>query len=431
MLRSASHFRSLRCVALIRSKGARRAWMSAAAGAVIVASPFAYTWMRLGRISPMAEYAQLEWPSFNRLAAFVVEPNIGLVLSAPVYALALAMAAWSTLRLSAKRPPVHSARAPISGTGHQELAPPVQFWMPVIIQALLLVIWSQNPNINHGGTPGVNRWVLSLLALSLPWIGSMYLTMSKLSQRVVVTFVIVSAGWSASQHMPSRPEEYLRPTKVAEMMWRGGWLHATPAEVFAERSQHREPPLIPARYGGCDVVLISDLQWPLQCVPPDAEMPRQCRPPYSMCYAVAQGEATRILPTSFNGFFYSLAVPSWPATGPLASGVRALLRELDAGSREWAVEDARRWVEFAKDVEVAVVLRRDAAIFLHVARTGDDPELRLVAPGFAAASLHTLIPVSVLSRSAVSDARFVMRPRPRATNLAVTLVSSTTARLTP
>lgn len=36
---------------------AARTWIAALAGAALVASPFVYTWLRLGRWSPMAEYA--------------------------------------------------------------------------------------------------------------------------------------------------------------------------------------------------------------------------------------------------------------------------------------------------------------------------------------------------------------------------------------
>ncbi len=407
--------------ALVQANGQRRAWISAAVGAGIVSSPFVYTWTRLGRLSPMAEYAELAWPSFNLLTAFVAEPNIGLVVNAPVYALAVVAAMrLAVLSFGGGRAGAHPARA--RQLGHL---------CPAITQATLLVIWSQNPNINHGGTPGVNRWVLSLLALSLPWIGSAYLTVSGLAQRVVVTLIIATAAWSAAQHLPSRPEEYLRPTPVAELMWRAGWLHLTPAEVFAERTQHREPPSVPSHDGRCSVVLMADLQWPLQCAPPDEEMPRECHRSSSMCYAIAWGSQTRFLPASFNGFFYIPAVPSWPATGPLAGAVRALLSELDAGSREWRVESARRWIESARNVDVQAVLLRNMTLFLYISRTGDDPELRLLAPGFATASLHTLIPVSTLGRLAESDARFVLHPPSRATNLAVTLTSTASSRPTP
>jgi hypothetical protein len=390
--------------ALAHANGAGRAWLSAAVGGAMVASPFFYTWMRLGRLSPMADYAQPTWPMIRQLGAFVAEPNIGILVNAPVYGLALVAGVWLAFRPRRARPALS--------------------WWPVGIQMMLLVLWSQNPNMNHGGTPGVNRWTLSLLALVLPWIGFVYPVLKGMGRNVVTAAIVVAAGWSAVQHMPSRPEQYLRPTRLAEVVWARGWLDATPAEVFAERSQHREPPFVPMALDDCDTVLISELQWPLQCVPPDAVFPPHCQRAGSMCYAVSTSDGrTRIIPTANNGFFFFPAVPSWPAAGPLAAGVRTLLLELDPPSREWTIESPGRWIERATDADVVTILRRDAGVLFYVARTGQAPELRIRAGGFTAASIHTLIPVSTLGRSAAADDRVIVRLPPGATNVAVILSS--------
>jgi hypothetical protein len=390
--------------ALAHANGSRRAWISAALAGATVASPFVYTWMRLGRFSPMAEYAQRTQPTIAQLAAFVAEPNVGLLANAPVYALAVVAGVWLAFRARRQRPPL--------------------FWWPVVLQIVLLVVWSQNPNMNHGGTPGVNRWVLSLLAVALPWIGPVYLALGTVGRSMAAATVLIVAGWSAFQHVPSRPEQYLRPAGLAETVWQAGWLDVTPAEVFAERSQHREPPSVPMAVGGCDVVLVSELQWPLQCVPVDAVFPAACHRAGSMCYAVSSGEqGTRIIPTPNNGFFFFPSVPSWPATGPLATGVRTLLLELDPHARQWGIEPASRWIERATDADGLIILGRERGVFLYISRTGNAPELRLHAGGFTAASVHTLTPVSTLGRSAAAEDRAVVRPPARATNIAVTLSS--------
>jgi len=382
--------------AAARQGWTRRDWAVAVLGAMLVASPFAYTWLRLGTISVMAEYAQVALPSVSQMAAFVFEPNIGLLTNAPVYALALGAAA----RLSLDR------------------TSPAWWWWPLGIYAVLLIVWSWNPNANHGGTPGVNRWVLSLLALSLSWLGTAYLMSGRVERWSLAALILASSVWSAATHLPARPENYTRPTELAERMWQAGWLRLTPPEVFAERSQHREPPVVPSHDAGCGIVLMADLQWPLECVPPAVDLAPACRRPRAMCYAVTHGSTTQMIPASHNGFFFQPAVPSWPATGPLARGIRALLTDMDPLAREWRVDQSRDWIDSATDVEVTVALRREGRRFVYIARTGDAPQLRLRVPS-SAVTLHTLIPVSLLMRVPAGDAMVVLEPPPRATNLAL------------
>jgi hypothetical protein len=390
--------------ALAHANGARRAWISAAVGAAMVVSPFFYTWMRLGRLTPTADSEQTTWPMIRQLAAFVAEPNIGILANAPVYGLALIVGIWLALRPRPARPALS--------------------WWPFVIQIMLLVLWSQDPNMNHSGTPGVNRWTLLLLALVLPWLGIVYPVLKGVGRNIITGAIVVAAGWSAFAHLPFRPEQYLRPTRLAEIVWAGGWLDATPAEVFAERWQQREQPFVPMALDDCESVLVFELQWPLQCVPPDAVFPAHCQRAGSMCYAVSASDGrTRIVPTANNGFFFIPAVPSWPAAGPLAVGIRTLLLELDPTSREWTIEPHGKWIESARDADVVAILRRDRGVLLYVARTGPAAELRVRAGGFSAASIHTLMPVSTLSRSAAADDRVVVRLPPGATNVAVTLSS--------
>jgi hypothetical protein len=329
-----------------------RVWVAIAAGAVIVAMPFVYTWLRLGRVSPMVEYAQRTVPTPWNLAAFIIEPNIGLAPNAPVYALMIGAAIWLGI-----------------GAVRGRSAPMRLWWWPAAIQLLLLLAWSQNPNANHGGTPGVNRWVLSLLALSFPWIAEARHTMSG-SVRVAFNMAMaVTAVLTAAAHLPWQPESYREPTSLAVRMWQKGWVAATPAEVFAERSQGREPATAPAHDGTCHVLLIADQQAPVQCAPPVAPLPATCRGPGQMCYAVMDDEQVRYVPAPTNGFFYQVAQPAWPAGGPLAAAVHALLRQADPNARVWRVENARRWRERLAGADVGVVLSSPAAVVIHITRT--------------------------------------------------------------
>lgn len=350
-----------------------RAWVSVGAGLLLISSPFAYNWLRLGRWSPMAEYAQPSLPSVAGLLAFVVEPNIGVLPNAPVYALSL----LAGIGLLVARRAFATARSPF-------------WWWPAVIQVLLLLAWAQNPNANHGGTPGMNRWVLSLLALGLPWIDDVYRQLSGVGRASFAALVVAASVTGAITHLPQRPESYREPTRAAEWMWRRGWVHVTPAEVFAERTQRREPAFAPAHDGECGVLLIANQQAPAACAPPLAPLPPACREPDALCYAVASGAGTRYLRAPANGFFYHVAGPSWPAGGPLATGLQRAMDAADPEVRVWRVEDARPWRERLPGANVGAVVASDHARVVYLTRASR-ASLHPVA-GDATVQAVTLIP---------------------------------------
>ena len=347
-------FAVLLWLATRRTTFTHRTWMAVIAGAALVAWPFVYAWVRLGRPSPMAEYAQHVVPSFGSVAAFAVEPNIGLLPHAPVYGVAVAGALAMVL------------------TGARRNALPTLWWWPAVIQILLLIAWTQNPNANHGGTPGVNRWTLSLLALSLPWVALARQALPPGGRAALTGIVALAAVMSAAAHLPSRPERYLAPTALAERLWSTGWMHVTPAEVFAERTQGREPAVAPAHDGTCHVLLVADQQAPVQCAPPLQPLPAWCRGSGAMCYAIGQGQEARYIPAPTNGFFYRVAQPSWPAGGPLAAAMHRVLRDADPEARVWRVDNARPWRERFVGADIGVVLSAPSATVVHLLRTTED-----------------------------------------------------------
>jgi hypothetical protein len=341
-----------------------RSWIAATAGAFIVAAPFVYTWMRLARWSPMAEYAQRVIPSPAGVAAFVLEPNIGLLPSAPVYGVALVAAV------------VMAVKAMKAVSSNRAL-----WWWPAVIQLLLVLAWSQNPNANHGGTPGMNRWVLSLLALSLPWLGMARHNWPPSTRVALNLIVAIGAVMSAAAHLPARAEDYRTPTRIAERMWNSGWVHITPAEVFAERTQGREPAFAPSHDGHCRVLLIADQQAPIHCAPPVDPLPASCRAPGAMCYAVTALDSYRYVTAPGNGFFYRVAQPSWPAGGPLAGAVHQVMRHANVNTRTWRVDNSRRWRERFEGADLGVVLSSPETAVIHVLRLSADARARLDADG--------------------------------------------------
>jgi hypothetical protein len=355
----------------------RAATTAAGAGALLVISPLLYNRVRLGRWSPMAEYATTAVPSFSGLAAFVLEPNIGILPNAPAFAFVL-LAGTQLLWQSARR------ALPANLT--------LLCWWPVVIQIILLIIWSQNPNANHGGTPGMNRWVLSLIVLGMPILAAAASTAGQRTRMSVTALIAACGAWSVASHLPARPENYLQPTRLASWIWDRGWLQVTPAEVFAERSQHREPASIPSHFGACRVLLIASQQIPVNCVPLAQELPAYCQRPGALCYAIADGDRTRVIAAANNGFFHFPAEPSWPASGPLASGLRQVLTRIDPIAHVWRSADPRPWRERLRGAEVGVVLRSGDATFVYIARTHDVVPF----PTTAGIRIYSLIPVASL-----------------------------------
>jgi hypothetical protein len=375
-------------------------WIATLAGSAVVALPFVYTWGRLGRLSPMAEYAQFAVPHWNGVTAFLIEPNIGLGPNAPAFVVALA----APLVLLWRRAPL-----------------PAVWWWPALIQLMLLALWSQNPNANHGGTPGVNRWTLSLLALSLPWLGALAGALAGTGRVALIAVVAVAAAASGARHLPQYAERYVSPSALAAWMWSRGFVRPTPGEVFAERVQGREAPRVPASYDGCRVVLMADGQWPMQCVPPAASVPPACTRVGSLCYGIARGNDARVFTTANNGFFYSPAVPSWPASGPLAAGVRDTLLLADDSGLEWQPQVRDRWVDIAQDVAIEAILHRERALVVYISRTGAQPRLRLRTATFSHAAIRTLIPAAKVAEIAADDGSVDLRLPAQTSNLAIAL----------
>jgi hypothetical protein len=191
--------------------------------------------------------------------------------------------------------------------------------------------------------------------------------------------------------------------------WEAGWVHVTPAEVFAERTQGREPASAPSHEGGCEILLIANQQAPVQCAPPREPLPSWCRGADAMCYAVvAEDGAARYVRAPQNGFFYRAAEPAWPAGGPLAAAIHRVLREADPSAGAWRVENPRRWREGLSGADIGVVLSRPGVSVIHILRASDSArraladqaELQVITllPGRAPVEETTLTNLAVIAR---------------------------------
>ncbi len=157
--------------------------------------------------------------------------------------------------------------------------------------ALLLVI-SQQPNMNQGGNPDLSRYVVWLLPLALPWLLALDRSSQPSARLSGALMLAVVAVWTAVAFPPSRPESYRYPTPLASWLWSRHPTWTMPrAEAFAERTSHREPALVPTATPGCEKVLLLEGRWPASC-PPAADAPTACRVTGRYCYADATGDGT-------------------------------------------------------------------------------------------------------------------------------------------
>jgi hypothetical protein len=246
----------------------RRVAIAVAIGAAIVAMPLAYYQLHLGVWSPLIGYTHPVWPSLRAMLSLLLDPNIGLLPNAPFVALAalcLLIAMPRGLRVT------HALAAAVC--------------------VMLLAAFAQSVNLNHGATPGLNRWTLWLT----PWLVLVAVTgppVPTRAARLLPALAVLHVLWAGWYFRPSQPEVYRYPTQTAAWLWTHvpRWYEPTP-EIFAERVSHREPALLPTATPGCTKALLIDGRWPAECTP-SAPAPAECLGAGRLCYATQASSAT-------------------------------------------------------------------------------------------------------------------------------------------
>ena len=191
-----------------------------------------YYEVRLGRLSPLTTLRLV--PNRDEFSAVVWDPNIGLLWSFPALVLVGGIGLIGLLLV---------ARAQIR-------------WSEVLASGvcglIFLFSFSQTINYNHGGTRHISRYVIWLIPLMIPLLRSVWDASSPSVRRWLPGVAIVSCIWSFFGFHPGLPEEYQRPTWLAEYLWtRHPSLSDPLPEIFAERLEGRGRELVGAgRDGG-------------------------------------------------------------------------------------------------------------------------------------------------------------------------------------
>jgi len=266
----------------------RRVAAAVGAGAAIVAVPLVYYKLHLGVWSPLIGYTHPVWPSMRAMLSLLFDPNIGLLPNVPF----LAIAGLGVIAMTIRR------------------TPRISHALAAFVCVLLLAAFAQSVNLNHGATPGLNRWTLwltpwlLLIAAAAPSASAASASAASASARMLAALAVLHMLWAGWFFRPSQPEVYRYPTLTASWLWTHAprWYEPAP-EIFAERVSHGEPALLPTATPGCTKALIIDGRWPAGCTPPPpASVPPECLGADRLCYA------TQSSPTTFT----PLGVASFP-----------------------------------------------------------------------------------------------------------------------
>jgi hypothetical protein len=310
---------ALTCVAALwrqRRQEQRQVAAAVAVSALIVALPLAYYKSRLGVWSPLIGYTHPTWPSIRAVLSLLADPNVGLLANAPCV---VAAGLWVIAARARDREGRAFARSR---------------WGWLLAAAacvLMLAAFAQSVNLNHGSTPGMNRWTLWLL----PWL--LLIVRSPAGDdagrrnggaagaRVLAGLAVLNVLWGVWFFRPALPEVYRYPTMTATWLWMNapGWYAPAP-EIFAERVSHREPAPLPVAWPGCTKVLLVNGRWPASCVP-TAPAPADCLGADRLCYATPSTTSTIFTPLGDVSFPWVPAARSWPGNAPFVAALRAEL----------------------------------------------------------------------------------------------------------
>jgi hypothetical protein len=239
----------------------------------------AYYWYQLGRLTPLVESHDLRLPAWRTLLTPLLDLNLGLLVNAPLLLLVI-------------------GGALVLACGRREDRGRAGFVLAA--SGLFLVAFTQAPNVNSGGTPGMTRYALWLLPPAV-------LILARLPRQgwrgaLAGGLTAASVVWSLWWFRPTLPERYLEPTRVALYVWSNYPAVENPLpEIFAERLRHQDGVNTLASTPNCAKALIQSGVWPDPCEPVGT-LPPDCRAKEALCYGNRRPDGSyAFVPTSRRG----------------------------------------------------------------------------------------------------------------------------------
>ena len=263
-------------------EGATRPVVAGAIGSAAIAAlhPLYYLW-RLGVMSPLSSTVAPHVPGMRALITPLVDLNLGVFW----FATALCVLVVTGAAILLRRRDWRSLLIPLAGG------------------AALLFAAAQTPNVNHGGTPGMSRYGVWLIAMLLPLAveanRALHVTTHASrgtgrrvrARRIVVIAATLTVLFAAVVLHPRVADAGItpRPTRLAAFVWtRAPALDNPLPEVFVERLTHVDgQPPVPVATAQCEKALIAgtgtDARWPKECSP--MPVPQDCARAGALCYA--------------------------------------------------------------------------------------------------------------------------------------------------
>lgn len=295
-------------------------WRTALVVATLVTllAPAYYLW-HLGVPSPLTAYAPTRFPGILELFFPLTDVNMGLIARFPPFVLAVGAATYLLGRYELVR-----LREPFLAT-------------TALAALALLYVVSQPLDQNHGGSPDLSRYGLWLMPLAVPLFSQAATSARRTTRLAGAVLLVLAAAWTVVAFRPSRPEQFLQPTPLAEWLWTRHPMWNNPrAESFAERISRQRPPLIPTATPNCEKVLLYEGTWPAHCLPL-GQPPEVCREPAHFCYANRTATGSGYLFIDAGTAIGAAAVQSehtWTRETPAVATLRQLVTGLASGEPE-------------------------------------------------------------------------------------------------
>jgi hypothetical protein len=199
------------------------------AALVLAAAQPAYYLLRLGILNPVVATGAAKMNrdvfSLRKMFSFIVDPDIGLLANWPV---ALPLLLLFAVLAAKKRAGFRTAT-----------------WL-FLLGSLPVLLWSQSRtlNLNHGGTYLISRytlWYLYVFFLVLWQLGLSLANSGRAARRAWFAAGLLAGAAVLVQFWPSRPEEYLRPTRASLWLYdRCPGAYDPMPEIFTERYRRIE-----------------------------------------------------------------------------------------------------------------------------------------------------------------------------------------------
>jgi hypothetical protein len=258
-------------------------WIGLACGLAIAAIHVVWHVLISGApTAPIIEGGGFHFPTLAEATSFLLDTNMGLLPHAPLVVLVVVVSAVGLL--------VH-ARQRLTN-------PAIVFAASAVI--ILVVAFSQTNNIHAGGTVGPHRYALWFMPLAIPLLQEARSAVPRVFAVAALPAVVLSCVISVLFYAPARPEGWLRPTWLADAVWRHVPVLDNPLpEVFYERVGQRESAAIaPIAFGGCSKILVVDGRLPDECSV-DVTLPQHCLE--AACYANRTGTGYTVTVAPLRG----------------------------------------------------------------------------------------------------------------------------------